>query len=85
MAHIHFKAVVDQEQIIRPPQGIILPVGEIEVTVRPAEAIPGNADPLAPTRNWLLALAEQAEQAEPPLPCDLAEHHDHYAHGKPRP
>jgi hypothetical protein len=30
-------------------------------------------------------LAEQAEQAEPPLPCDLAEHHDHYAHGKPRP
>ena len=33
------------------------------------------------TRDWLLALAAEAEHAAPNLPCDLAEHHDHYAHG----
>jgi hypothetical protein len=41
-------------------------------------------DPFAPTRAWLLALAEEAERLAPELPPDMAEHHDHYAHGKPR-
>jgi hypothetical protein len=88
MEEIRFHVVVDSDGIIRPPAGIDLPVGELEVTVRPrrqpaeAEAVP---DPLAATRSWLLGLAADAEAHAPPLPEDLAEHHDHYAHGKPRP
>jgi hypothetical protein len=86
METIQFSAVVDQEQVIRPPSGIRLPQGEIEVTVRPRTAVPApSPDALAPTRDWLLALAADAERAKPDLPADLALHHDHYAHGKPRP
>jgi hypothetical protein len=86
MDTIRFNAVVDQEQVIRPPVGVALPQGTVEVVVRPL-APPGvsDADPLAPTRAWLLALAAAAEQAAPDLPADMAEHHDHYAHGKPLP
>jgi hypothetical protein len=82
---IQFSAVVDQEQVIRPPDGVRLPEGEIEVTVRPraAPAQP-TSDELAPTREWLLALAADAERQKPDLPADLALHHDYYAHGKPR-
>lgn len=84
MKTIRFHTVVDQEQVIRPPAGIALPEGAIEVTVRHIEppATP-EVDPLASTRHWLLALAAEAEQAAPNLPRDMAESHDHYAHGKP--
>jgi hypothetical protein len=84
METIRFHAVVDQEQVIRPPAGIALPEGAIEVTVRHLEPpTTPEADPLASTRHWLLALAAEAEQAAPDLPSDMAEYHDHYAHGKP--
>lgn len=86
MKTIQFNAVVDQEQIIRPPSGVTLPQGEIEVTVRLPRQVsqfPAN-DPLASTRAWLLDLADEAQRAAPALPGDLAEHHDYYAHGKPR-
>jgi hypothetical protein len=43
-----------------------------------------DADPIAGTRAMLLAWARKAEENAPPLPSDLAENHDHYAHGKPR-
>ena len=82
---IEFHAVVDEEQVIRPPSGVKLPQGEIEVTVRARR--PGSvpvSNGLAPTRAWLLALATEAENSAPDLPPDLAENHDHYAHGKPR-
>ena len=86
MPVIQFNAVVDRDQVIHPPQGVILPQGEIEVTVRfPSSPPPPATDPLASTRDWLLALSAEAEQANPDLPHDMAEHHDHYAHGKPRP
>ena len=86
MEAIRFQTVVDQVQVIRPPAGIALPQGAIEVTVRHIEPpTPPEADPLAPTRHWLLALAAEAEQAAPDLPSDMAEYHDHYAHGKPLP
>jgi len=86
MDSIRFNAVVDEEQVIRPPVGVRLPEGEIEVTVRPRQPASGaEADALAPTRDWLLALASEAEKGAPALPDDLAEHHDHYAHGKPLP
>ncbi len=41
-------------------------------------------DPIAGTRRMPLASARTAEEIAPPLPSDLAENHDHYAHGKPR-
>ena len=88
MEEIRFHAVVNSDGIIRPPAGIDLPVGELEVTVRSSRRPPeagADADPLAATRAWLLGLAADAEVLAPPLPEDLAEHHDHYAHGKPRP
>lgn len=66
--------------------GVTSPCGEVAVTVRsrPPEPEPA-ADSLAPTRACLLALAADAEDAAPALPHDMAENHDHYAHGKPRP
>jgi hypothetical protein len=82
---IQFNTIVDREQIIRPPDGVTLPEGEIEVTVRQRQSASPALDSLAPTRDWLLALAADAEQTRPDLPVDLAENHDHYAHGKPRP
>ena len=85
MDTIQFQAVVGAEQVIRPPAGVHLPRGTLEVTVRVASAEQDAADPLAPTRDWLLAVAADAERAGPDLPADLAEHHDHYAHGKPLP
>jgi hypothetical protein len=39
---------------------------------------------VARTRTFLLKWANRAESAAPSLPSDLAEHHDHYAHGKPK-
>ena len=86
MEAIRFHTVVDQEQVIRPPEDITLPQGAIEVTVQYIEPSTTPAvDSLASTRHWLLALAAEAEQAAPDLPSDMAEYHDHYAHGKPLP
>lgn len=86
MEIIRFATVVDRDQVIRPPSGVTLPHGEIEVTVRPCGSTPLSAgDPLATTRAWLLDLAAEAERAMPDLPADLAVNHDHYAHGTPLP
>jgi hypothetical protein len=84
MNAIHFNAVVGVDQVIRPPAGVALPEGEIEVMVRPRAPEPAT-DSLASTRSWLLALAEDAEKSPSDLPADMAINHDHYAHGKPRP
>jgi len=85
METIRFTAIVDQDQVIRPPAHVRLPQGEIEVIVRCVKPpITPDADRLASTRHWLLALATEAEQAAPDLPSDMAAQHDHYAHGKPR-
>jgi len=84
MDTVQFHATVGPEQVIRPPAGVSLPEGELEVTVRPVvPPVPPAPDPLAPTRDWLLKLAAEAEQDAPNLPADMAERHDHYAHGKP--
>jgi hypothetical protein len=59
-----------------------LPEGtEVQVEVMPAPA----GGTLASSRAWLLELARDAERSVPGLPSDLAEHHDHYAHGAPLP
>ena len=84
MQTIRFSTTVDKDQVIRPPAGVTLPHGPIEVTVQSlAQAQAPEPDGLARTRAWLLALAAEAEREAPNLPSDMAEHHDHYAHGKP--
>lgn len=83
---VRFEATIGADQMIRPPTGVVLPEGTVEVTVRAlAEQPEKHADPLAETRQWLLALALEAERAAPNLPSDMAERHDFYAHGKPLP
>jgi hypothetical protein len=50
----------------------------------PVVSEPVDDDPCESTRAWLLAAASEAEANAPPMPSDLAEKHDHYAHGRPR-
>ncbi len=68
--------------------GAPLPEG-MKVRVEPierAETLTSESDsePIAGTRAMLLAWARKAEEIAPRFPSDLAENHDHYAHGKPR-
>jgi hypothetical protein len=42
METIRFTAVVDDNQVIRPPAGVVLPHGELEVVVRPLTSSPEN-------------------------------------------
>jgi hypothetical protein len=83
METIRFNTVVDQDQVIRPPAGVALPKGKIEVTVRSLSQPP--APKPIPWHPRGTGLAGDAERADPELPRDMAEHHDHYAHGKPLP
>lgn len=83
MDTIRFTTVVGPDGVIRPPTGVKLPEGNVEMAVQ-ASAAAASADPLASTRSWLLALAAEAEAANPDLPVDMAENHDHYAHGAPK-
>jgi hypothetical protein len=83
---IQFETVLGADRVIRPPADIALPEGVIEVTIRPMQPPTiGDSTPLASARDWLLKCAAEAEQSAPSLPCDMAEHHDHYAHGMPLP
>jgi hypothetical protein len=85
MNAVRFKVVLEDGHLIRAPEGVSLPQGEVEVAVRPIVEQTTEGDPLAPTREWLLNLATEAERTAPSLPSDMAENHDHYAHGKPCP
>lgn len=62
------------------PDGTRVRVEVAEPSQRPDR----EPDPLARTRAFLLAAARDAEAQAPPMPSDMAEGHDHYAHGKPR-
>jgi hypothetical protein len=86
METIKFLVNVGEDQIIRPPDGISIPRGHVEVTIKQVVPPgPPSEESLARTRAWLLGLAAKAEALMPDSPEDLAEHHDHYAHGKPLP
>ncbi len=89
MPEVRFTATIGEDQMIRPPSGVQLPGGEVEVIIRPIPADPvvpdQNLDDLAGTRAWLLAVAAEAEATASSLPADMAINHDHYAHGKPLP
>lgn len=83
MDAIRFETEVGADQVIRVPEGIMLPAGPADVVVTP-RSMPLQSNEVAATRDWLLALATDAEQDPTPLPVDLAENHDYYTHGKPR-
>lgn len=86
MDAIRFNTVLGTDPVIRLPEGIAVPEGPCEVTVVPQPVQPAvGAEGLRPgSWEWLLALAADAEQSTAELPADMAENHDHYAHGKPR-
>ncbi len=86
MSEVRFLAVVGEDQAIRPPIGILIPQGEVEVTVRVMTAGPSaDEEDLAEMREWLVGLAREAEAIDEVLPSDMAKNQDHYAHGKPLP
>ena len=85
MDTIRFQTTIGPDKLIHLPPGVTLPPGPIEVTIEPCKA--ANESPTAGSgnlRSFLLELAKEAELQNPDLPADMAEHHDYYAHGKPR-
>lgn len=84
MGSVQFTTIIGPDGVIRPPAGMELPAGTVEVTVRQG-SFETSGDNSTPTHDWLIALAREVEQAAPNLPADMAERHDHYAHGKPKP
>jgi len=84
MDAIHFQTEGGSDNTIRVPEGVRLPAGLLEVTIVPCAKPADLSGDLAATRAWLLDVAAEAERDPTPLPADLAENHDYYAHGKPR-
>ncbi len=85
MTEIRFSAIVGEDGVIRPPAGVSIPGGEVEVTVRAALAeLASEEAEIASMRAMLLGFAAEAERIAPDLPSDMAENHDHYAHGAPK-
>ena len=85
MNEVRFFATIGEDQMIRPPTGLLVPGGEVEVVIRPVVPVAppmSDFDSMAETRAYLLAFAAEAEAIDDPLPADLAENHDFYAHGK---
>jgi hypothetical protein len=87
-----FRATVGEDQVIRLPEGLVIPPGEYSITLttpirlpEPASSDADDPDPMAGTRKMLLEIAAEAEALElDDLPTDMAENHDHYAHGAPK-
>jgi len=84
MEAIRFEVEVGPDQVIHVPEAIKLPPGPAEIMVTPKVQGEAGDDVVSTTRDWLLKMAAEAEQDSTPLPADLAENHDFYAHGKPR-
>ena len=64
MKSIQFETVIGTDHVIRPPAGVALPEGVIEVTVRPLQSAPMTDSIPCGVRHdaWLLELAAEAEQ-----------------------
>jgi hypothetical protein len=86
MADILTGFVQDGVIVLDPVPGRPMPPDGTRVRVEitgPSASHDREPDPLARTRAFLLAAAREAEANAPPLPPDLAEDHDRYAHGNP--
>ena len=80
MKTLRFNTIIGEDRVIHPPPGVELTAGEAEViVVQGAEPAQPPAAPRRPLRERLAAAA--AELGIFHLPADLAENHDHYAHG----
>jgi hypothetical protein len=82
MDAIQFTTVVGSDGLIHPPEGVLLPEGEIEVSVRARNGEAPTEEPHP--HQWLLDIARESEELDIELPTDVAENHDHYAHGAPK-
>jgi hypothetical protein len=81
MRQIKFNTVIGKDQVIRPPEGVELSPGEAEVVVFQDHPRDGSKD----GNSFLDRLANAAKESGiEELPSDLAENHDHYAHGAPK-
>lgn len=75
---VEFVTQVGEDGVIRVPEGMKSPQGQIEVQIKafsPEDRI---------DLDWLVCLAEQAEVDDADLPADLALNHDHYICGTPK-
>jgi hypothetical protein len=82
MDTVRFTAVMDADRTIRVPDGVPAEPGLMEVVLIPrrpphTETGPGRL------RDRLVQIGRQMNTAAD-LPTDLAENHDHYAHGAPK-
>ncbi len=89
MSFYQFRATVSEDQVIRLPEGVTIPPGEYAIIVSTPIQLPerdlSDPDPMAQTRKMLLEIAAEAEALGfDDLPTDMAENHDHYAHGAPK-
>jgi hypothetical protein len=89
MNEVRFTTVIGEDQIIRPPRGVKLVPGKAEVIVLQPKQNTEEIKPPATGSSWPLVekLARAAEELgiDPnDFPPDLAENHDHYAHGAPK-
>ncbi|HZL87137.1 MAG TPA: hypothetical protein VFB96_02065 [Pirellulaceae bacterium] len=85
MDAIRFHTTIGSDGIIRPPSDVQLAPGEVEVVVVPKPVAPPVSEPLRSTKDLIDALLLASAQVDwSGVPTDLAENHDHYAHGAPK-
>jgi hypothetical protein len=89
MHEVHFHTTIGEDLIIHVPPGAALVPGDAEVIVRQKTTLSVASDqaPGKPREHLSVRLARLAEELgiDPSaFPPDLAENHDHYAHGAPR-
>src|SRR3954453_23488769 len=65
MDAIRFNTVVGDDHLIHVPAEVNVPAGELQVTLAPIKNSEDPATALAKTREWILALVEEAEKANP--------------------
>lgn len=87
MDAIRFHTTIGSDGLIRPPSDVQLVPGEVDVVVVPTEVPRQPVETTQPTTakelfSELLKMAEKVDWSG--VPTDLAENHDHFAHGAPK-
>ena len=85
MNAVRFQTVINEDQVIRPPEGIRIAPGPIEVIVLHSDVPAANLGLATPRETLAQKLTRMAKELDlHGLPVDLAENHDHYVHGLPK-
>ncbi|MBI4604132.1 MAG: hypothetical protein HY721_19415 [Planctomycetes bacterium] len=83
MKTIRFTTTIGMDQVIRLPTDVRLSPGDAEVIViQGHEPRPSHATSTKTLAERLSSLADELGVQD--LPEDMAENHDHYAHGAPK-